>query len=194
MNIEIRELDTTNARLLSDSLAMLNRTQGEGLFKESYLTDMNNNPHGLTLCGFLDDKLVSVGCSEIIDDFKYYTSFDSDIVERFQNKKIGSLSTLCVREDLQGKGIGQLLTKKRMQWLQSQKCDLVIGISWVSGLAHTSKRVFEKLDFKAVKEVPDFFKAGALKHPFDCPGCKSHPCACSAILYEYSFKNSSLHS
>ena len=67
--------------------------------------------------------------------------------------------------------------------MASQKCDLVLGVSWVSVLSHTSDRVFDRLGFQPVNEVPRFYQESAITHPFDCPGCKVRPCACAAILY-----------
>ena len=72
-----------------------------------------------------------------------------------------------------------------MNWLENQGCGLVLGVSWASGLPHTSNRVFEKLEFRAVNSVKQFYREGAIEHPFECPGCKIRPCEYSAILYDY---------
>ncbi len=194
MNLEITELDVNNLELLKEALNMMNRTQGEGLFNEYYLIKKANSSDAIILCAFLNNKLVSVGGAEIIDNFEYYKPFENNIVERLKGKKVGSLSTLCVREDLQGKGIGQTMIKKYLDWLKNRRCDLVLGVSWSSGLSHTSNRVFQKLGFRAIKEVKEFYKEDAIKHPFDCPGCKTQPCVCAAVLYEYHFKESDCYS
>ncbi len=188
MNIETKELDINNLELLREALNMLNRTQGDGLFNENYLIKKANSSDAIILCAFLNNKLASVGGAEIISNFDYYKPFESNIAERLKDKKVGSLCTLCVREDLQGKGIGQMMTRKRLDWLENRGCDLVIGVSWASGLSHTSNRVFEKFGFHKIKEVKEFYKEDAIKHPFNCPGCKTQPCICSAALYEYNFK------
>ncbi|MCX6113475.1 MAG: GNAT family N-acetyltransferase [Proteobacteria bacterium] len=187
MNIEIVELDINNLELLKESLNIMNRTQGDGLFNEDYLVKKARSTDGVVLCAFLKNKLVGVGCAELINDLDYYKPFDNNIVERLKNKKVGSLCSLSVHEDFQGKGIGQMIARKCLDWLKSRGCDLVLGLSWVSGLPHTSNRVFQKIGFQVIKEVKEFYKEGATKHPFNCPGCKTQPCICSAVLYEYHF-------
>ena len=187
--IKIIELDINNLELLKECLDMMNRTQGQGLFDRDYLINKANSKGAIVLCAFLNKQLIGVGGAEIIDNLDYYRPFDNKIAERLKDKKIGSLCTLCVHEHFQGKGFGQQITRKRIDWLVSQGCDVILGISWVSGLPHTSDRVFQKMGFQKVQEVKEFFKEGAIKAPFDCPGCRVQPCTCSAILYECDLKN-----
>jgi ribosomal protein S18 acetylase RimI-like enzyme len=148
MNLLISELDISDSRAVGAALELLNRTQGQGLFGSKFLTDKASSPEALVLVGSIEDRLVSVGCAEIIKDFDYYKPFDPSIGDRISGSKVGSLCTLSVHEDYQGHGVGQKMTKQRMSWLESQGCDLVLGVSWVSGLTHTSNWVFEKRLFR----------------------------------------------
>lgn len=185
--IKIRKINAENSSELKEALAMMNRTQGVGLFNSSYLTNKIESQNAIALGAFDSNELLAVGCAELINDFSYYIPFDENISLKMKNQKVGSLCTLCVREDLQGKGIGQLLSQWRMKWLKEEGCFVVLGVSWASGLMHTSDRVFKKLGFEPVKEVKEFFKASAEKYPFQCPGCRTQPCICSATLYLYNF-------
>jgi ribosomal protein S18 acetylase RimI-like enzyme len=193
MNVVITELNLNDSRVIGESLKLLNRTQGQGLFRSEYLTEKASSSEALVLVGFIDDRLVSVGCAEIIKEFDCYKRFDASIGERMNGSKVGSLCTLSVHEDHQGRGLGQKMTSQRMGWLEDHGCDLVLGVSWVSGLIHTSNRVFEKFGFRAVSEVNEFYREDAEMHPFDCPGCKVQPCECSAILYDYDLKSQASH-
>lgn len=183
MNITIRELTPADEKYFPDGVELLNRTQGRDLFPKNYLHLKTKDPNAKVFAGFDGDKLVSVGIAQLIDNYDYYLPFVPDINEQFKNKKVGSFSTLCSHEDYQGKGIGKKISLKRLDWLKSQKCDVIVGVSWVSGLTHTSDRVFEKVGFSPVKRVDKFYIKQSLEHPFDCPGCKTLPCQCSAILY-----------
>jgi ribosomal protein S18 acetylase RimI-like enzyme len=184
MNFKIVELEHDDPLVIDEALRLLNRTQGQGLFSREYLIEKVNSPEALVLVGFIGDRLVSAGCAEIVKDFDYYRPFDASIGDRIGGNRVGSLCTLSVHEDFQGHKLGQQVSKQRMSWLEGQGCDLVIGVSWVSGLPHTSNRVFEKLGFRAVNQVKRFYQEGAVEHPFQCPGCRVQPCGCSAILYE----------
>ncbi|OUR93532.1 hypothetical protein A9Q84_18860 [Halobacteriovorax marinus] len=188
-NIEIKELHSQDTKILEEALILMNRTQGDGLFNMNYLVSRIERQDALALGAFVDGDLVSVGCAEMITEFSYYVPFEENILERLKGHKVGSLCTLCVREDFQGKGIGQLISKRRMDWLKNNKCNLILGISWLSGLSHTSDRVFNKLGFHLISDVDEFFKESAIKYPFNCPGCHTQPCKCSAALYQYDINN-----
>lgn len=169
--------------IFHEAVDLLNRTQGVGLFPSDYLDLLIPLSQAMVLGAFLGNDLVGVGVAQIINSFDYYLPFDENICLELDGKKVGSFSTLAVIESLQGQGIGQRISHERLQWIKEQGCEVVLGISWVSKLSHTSDRVFEKLGFKSIKRQDDFFKESSLKKPFDCPGCRKAPCECAAILY-----------
>ncbi len=178
---------------LTAALDLLNRTQGDGLFDEVYLQRKLSSDDARVLVAWHQDEIISVGCAELLFDFSYYTPFDPTISRRLQPGKTGSLCTLSVAEPWQGKGIGQQMSRARMQWLLSKGCEAILGVSWVSKLPHTSDRVFEKTGFRQVARVSQFYHEQAQKHPFDCPGCQHQPCICDAILYEWHATDAGTH-
>ena len=182
----IRQITFADEKLFPDALELLNRTQGRDLFASDYLLKKTNSPDARVFGAFLNQELVAIAVAEFINNFDWYLPFDPTI-NSFNGTLAGSFSTLCVKENLQGKGIGQALSHKRMEYLKSRNIPFILGCSWVSGLDHTSNRVFEKMGFEAVKKVDHFFKEMSIKNPFSCPGCNVHPCSCSAILYRLNF-------
>lgn len=184
MNVktEIRVLTETDVEIFPDALELLNRTQGRDLFAPDYLLKKTSSTDAMVIGAFLDRELVAVAVAEFIDNFDWYLPFDPSM-NKYNGTQAGSFSTLCVKENLQGHGIGQALSHKRLEFLKSRGIPFIVGCSWVSGKTHTSNRVFEKMGFRPVKKVEDFFKEMSLKNPFSCPGCNVHPCTCSAILY-----------
>ena len=185
-SIEVSALEAVDLPLIDAALRLMNRTHGEGLFDRDYLVQRIRSPDTVVLIGYLGSEFVAVGYAEIVKSFDYFKPFDADIETRQKHQRVGLLRTLSVMESFQGQGIGQQMTRRRMEWMHEQRCQTILGVSWVSGQAHTSSRVFEKLGFRKVKEVEKFFYKEAIKHPFDCPGCKKQPCECSAVLYELS--------
>jgi GNAT superfamily N-acetyltransferase len=182
--IEIRELDGGDRRLLAAALELLNATQGRGWFADDYLTSRIGRPDALCLVGLRGGEVVAVACAEIVRDLAYYEPFDATIGQRLGGTKVGSLRTMSVRADLQGRGIGTRLSRRRLAWLRAHGCAWALGVSWVSGLPGTSRPVFEKLGFAPVREIAAFYRDAALRQPFACPGCRQHPCVCPAILYQ----------
>lgn len=172
-----------DSRYFKEGLDLLNRTQGLNLFDEKYLVEKTADASALVVGAYEYGNLLGIGVAQVISDFRYYLPFDSKIVEDLASKKVGSFSTLSVQESHQGTGIGSAISKFRMNWLRDQNCEVVIGVSWVSGNTHTSNHTFEKSGFRKVKRVEDFFHDSSLKDPFICPTCGVPPCRCPAILY-----------
>jgi GNAT superfamily N-acetyltransferase len=182
-NVTTRPLTLADQRLVPAALELLNRTQGRGLFDDDYLGRRFRHPESFVVGAFRDEELVGVGVVEVITDLSYYLPFVPEIAEELRHKKVASFGTLAVLESLQGQGIGGRLTRARLEWAGEHRCEVLLGVSWISGLAHTSKRTFEKAGFRAVNERKDFYHASSLEKPFDCPGCRQLPCICGAILY-----------
>ncbi len=182
MKIEIRQITSGDEILFPDALELLNRTQGRDLFGSDYLIRKTTQDTALVLGAFIEKELVAVGVAELIDNFDFYERFDPSL-KNGNGTTAGSFSTLCVKEELQGQGIGKAISEKRLQYLKGKKVPFILGVSWVSGKKHTSDRVFEKMGFRPVNKVEKFFVETSLKKPFECPGCLEHPCSCSAILY-----------
>ncbi len=183
MNITLKELLPSDSNFFSDALEILNRTQGRDLFDANYLHKLFGKTENYIVGAFLNKEIIGIGVAQIITDFDFYIQFDNNIKVEMSNKKVASFSTLAITESMQGKGIGQKISKLRLDWVKKNNCTVVLGTSWVSGLKHTSDRVFEKMGFKAIKRVENFFVESSLKKPFDCPGCEKAPCICGAILY-----------
>jgi GNAT superfamily N-acetyltransferase len=181
--IVVRPLTAQETRLESSALELLNRTQGVGLFSSNYLQRRFQNPESVVLAAFYEQELIGISIAEIIHKFDFYLPFNSRIEDELNNKRVGSFATLSVTEAFLGKGIGSLLCEKRLKWLKSKGCEVVLGVSWVSGFSYNSARTFERTGFTAIAKVDDFFEKSSLEHPFDCPGCHHLPCTCSAILY-----------
>lgn len=179
----IRQLTSEDSAFFSAGTELLNRTQGRDLFAADYLFKKTTEREAFVVGAFEGKEIISIGVAQIIHEFDFYLPFDKNIIEDLKGKKVGSFSTLCVREDFQGKGIGQKVSKMRLDWLVGMKCDVVVGVSWVSGNSNTSDRVFEKSGFRAVSRVENFFVDMSLKSPFICPTCGAPPCTCAAIFY-----------
>jgi ribosomal protein S18 acetylase RimI-like enzyme len=188
MNANIQEIHDCSWDRLDEAVTLLNRTQGEGLFDRKYLRDKIEKPTSCVFASCSGEEVLAVGCAEILSSLEYYLPFDVEIKNRLNERRVGSLCALSVVERFQGKGIGQKMTRARMNWLKLMGCDVVLGVSWVSTLLHTSDRVFEKSGFERKATVREFYKKHALEHPFRCPGCMVQPCECSAILYEYDIE------
>ncbi|MEQ1721610.1 MAG: GNAT family N-acetyltransferase [Pseudobdellovibrio sp.] len=181
--LTIRRLTPIDQHIFAEAVELLNRTQGRNLFDTDYLDIKTKDQNSIVLGAFDNNHILGIGVAQVINDFKFYIPFDPQISDELKNIKVGSLTTLAILESHQGQGIGKKITQTRLEWLKQQNCEVVIGLSWVSGLKYTSDRVFEKMGFRAVKKIEAFFKESSIQKPFDCPGCLSKPCTCAGIMY-----------
>ncbi|NMC44971.1 MAG: GNAT family N-acetyltransferase [candidate division Zixibacteria bacterium] len=179
----IRQMTPDDYQFFPAALELLNRTQGRDIFGPQYMDERTSDPDSFAVGAFAGAELVGVGIARLINEFEYYEPFDSNISSALKDKTVGSFSTLSVHERFRRQGLGRRLSQKRLEWLRKCKCDVVLGVSWASGLAHTSNRVFTALGFTPGKTVANFYHEASVKHPFSCPGCQSSPCRCSATLY-----------
>lgn len=179
----IRTLTVLDEPFFTGGVRLLNKSQGEDLFEPTYLTKRVTDADSYVVGAIAEDRLVAIGVACIVDQFDYYLPFDDRIGETLAQRCVGSFATMCVDDSLRGQGIGQKLAHLRLEWLKEMGCHTVLGVSWVSGLGHTSDRVFEKMGFYAVKKVEQFYHKSSIEKPFYCPGCRAAPCTCSAILY-----------
>jgi GNAT superfamily N-acetyltransferase len=185
--LRIFRAESGHLSLLPECLALVERTQGKGIFEPDYFGRCaSGEGDRLLLIALLEGKLVGIATARVLpeNDFDYYVPFGKEAVERlFQQHRVGSMETASVTESLQGQGIGQELTRHRIRWLSEAGCTAVIGVSWESGLANTSDRVFTKLGFERLSQVRGFYAHDSVRRGFICPVCGSPPCRCSASLY-----------
>lgn len=183
--MKIQQLFSKDKHLFAKAVKLLNRTQGQDLFPANYLDERTADENSYVIAALEGSEVLAIGVAQVIKDLDYYLAFDAEIKSNLENKIVGSFSTLCVTEDMQGMGIGQMLSQLRLDWLKSKSCNVVVGISWVSGLENTSDRVFEKMGFRPVKRVENFFYESSLEKPFYCPGCGAPPLhLCGHHVYE----------
>ncbi|TFH64474.1 MAG: GNAT family N-acetyltransferase [Candidatus Zixiibacteriota bacterium] len=181
--ITIRQMTSNDHQLFPAALELLNRTQGRDLFDRQYMTERTSDPRSFAVGAFAGTELVGVGVAQLISEFEYYQPFDPNISSELKGKTVGSFATLCVHERFRGRGLGKQLSQKRLEWLKERKCEVILGVSWMSGLPQTSDRGFETLGFKTVKAVSNFYRDSSLERQCSCPGCQKSPCVCSAIFY-----------
>lgn len=182
--MHIYTLTPQDEHLLPDCLELLERTQGRNVSSLKWLTKSLHSEDGLILVLLSEQKIMGVAGARVLrPPHDYYLPFGLEIVEKMNSCQVGSFSTMGIHEDLQGKGWGQKLAIQREEWLKSKGCNLLVGISWMSGLAHTSNRVFEKRGFKKVRELKDFFVESSVTENLICPVCQNPPCYCPGAMY-----------
>jgi ribosomal protein S18 acetylase RimI-like enzyme len=163
---------------------LMNEALGRGSFTEEKVAGLAAEPNGrLFAARDPQGTLLGVAHARVLprDGLNFYRVFGA-IVKTLEEKQIGSLFASAVVPAARGRGVGTSLARARLAWLAEQGCNYVIGISWVSGLPHTSRPVFERLGFHILGESNAFFEVESQRQGYGCPVCGS-PCRCVALLY-----------
>jgi predicted N-acetyltransferase YhbS len=89
----------------------------------------------------------------------------------------------CVREDMEGRGIGSAFYERRLNELASRSVLRAYGISWHRPHTVDSRALFEKYGFTSVATI-DHYYCRTDERPH-CPHCEDN-CTCTASLYTRS--------
>jgi GNAT superfamily N-acetyltransferase len=161
---------------------LLNDALGPGTYTPQSVQELAEDPRVLLLGAWKDDVLVGVSGARLLDEnLSFYDAFGSGAAV-LRGKRVGSLQTSALVPAARGQGIGKRLAEARLAWLRENGCEYAVGIAWISGLAHTSRPVFERLGFVPLGESSDVFRELSTREGWSCVVC-GHPCVCPAILY-----------
>jgi GNAT superfamily N-acetyltransferase len=163
---------------------LLNDSLGAGTYAPGALAALCQDPDYHLIAAWLDGALVGAAGAQLLKSSgrTYYARFGAEALALFDRGPVGSLATSAVRADVRGQGIGSRLAAARLAWLRRRGCRHVVAVSWLSGLAHGSARVFERHGFRRLAVVEQFFRSASERDGWSCPVC-GHPCLCSAALY-----------
>lgn len=160
---------------------------GPGWYNVAKFETMSQAPNA-RLLGARDEagKLLGVANAVCLatEDLAFYRAF-GDAADVLEGKRVGALSLSAVAPSMRGRGLGSALMRERLAWLRQQGCDYAVGISWQSGLTHTSKTVFDRYAFTTLATSDTFFERESQKYGYGCPVCGS-PCRCRALFYGLS--------
>ena len=168
---------------LSAAVSLLNDALGAGSYSVVSLEKLCADPNHRVLAARQNGRLVGIASARLIEreGLAFYAHFGEG-ARVLEGRTVGSLHASAVLPDTRGQGVGSALAQARLAWLCERGCDYAVGISWLSGLAHTSKPVFERLGFRALGTSQELFRELSTAQGWGCPVC-GHPCHCASVLY-----------
>jgi ribosomal protein S18 acetylase RimI-like enzyme len=90
---------------------------------------------------------------------------------------------LAVKKGLEGSGIGRLLVEKGMELLEKSDVNAILSIVWKEGASEALHKLLAEFGSKPLITFENYWAADSLEKSYLCPGCKTLPCCCSAVLY-----------
>ncbi len=164
-------------RLLNDAL-------GAGTYRDEDVAALVRDPGYLLVAAHLGDLLVGVAGAKILAPGAEpsLAAFGASNEQLGASRRLGCLDTAAVVSGYRGRGIGMRLAAARISWLRAGGVEVAYAISWMSGQAHTSARVLERLHFTRAGIAHEHFLEMSIRTGYRCPTC-GFPCRCAAVLY-----------
>ena len=110
-------------------------------------------------------------------------NYNDIIVNKTNNLQFGLIKTIVVEAGYKGQGIGTQLVTQCISLLKKQNVYSFYTLSWKSEKKDNSEKLFLKLGFTKLLEVPNYWKQDSLQNNYRCINCGNPPCTCSAILF-----------
>ncbi len=184
---KIRDITTSDDLLLKQASTIYDISLGQGYISPEDLMRYVSNPDSFILLGaVINQTLIGVMLAYPLDQEtsrKYtYTFQEHNLPIPLSDFKIGLIKSVSVRPEYRHRGIGTQLTIESMVRLKSMPCDFFLAVSWVSNKPDSSQKMFEKLGFKNILSINDYWTQESIKEGYLCPNC-GNPCHCTAIFY-----------
>lgn len=153
-----------------------------------FFTDNN----ALSFCKIakVDNKVVGFAMSVVLsqDELIKYLKIEKKDLPKFiaASDNTCVIKTVSVDSNFQGMGIGYKLVKSLIEDCKANNIKDFASVAWKSGETTNIKGILETFDFKAYKEIGNYWTEDSIKEGFQCPSC-GNPCHCSAVIYFGTF-------
>ncbi|MCL6562575.1 MAG: GNAT family N-acetyltransferase [Firmicutes bacterium] len=95
---------------------------------------------------------------------------------------VGLLKAIAVEPAWQECGIGSRLARTALSWLDQHPWSHQVALAWRKPEGCPAGPLLERLGFRAIAVLPEFWRDDSLRRGYICPVCGS-PCRCAAVLY-----------
>ena len=92
-------------------------------------------------------------------------------------KDVGYFKSLFLSPEFRGRGLGPYLSQVAIERMKTRGAKGIAVHSWKESPHNASLRYLSKIGFKAVGEIPLYWN----RVDYDCTGCKTTPCTCTAV-------------
>lgn len=183
----IIDIQPQDSIMLSQASDIYDVSLGQKYIPPEDLLKYANNPSEYILIGStIEDKLLGVMLAFPLDEktarecneaFKKH-----NIPFELPRLSVGVIKSVSVHPEYRHRGIGTRLTLEAMERLRKMSCGLFLAIAWDSGKVESSPKMFEKLGYKSLLDIPEYWYEDSIKEGYQCPNC-GNPCHCKAIFY-----------
>lgn len=168
---------------IGPALSLLHAGLGDGYVDEPSLVDCQKN--GIVLGARGNGGLVGILLARVLDqssarEFETLLQ-NAGATRRLDLTRLGILKSIVVAAPCRGRGIGAALSGAAIERLRQAGCSTLVTVSWASGES-SSAGMFERLGFKQLARVAEFWKDDSIRRGYHCPRC-GQPCTCAAIVY-----------
>lgn len=183
----INDIKASDNQLLKQASEIYDISLGQNYIPSEDLSKYASDPKRFILIGaIINQTLLGVMLAYPLDKktAEEYTHAlqQHNIPTTLPENAVGLIKSLAVRPEYRHRGIGTKLTIESIVRLKEMSCDFFLAVSWVSNKPDSSQKMFEKLGFKNILSVPDYWTQDSIKEGYQCPNC-GNPCHCTANFY-----------
>lgn len=184
---QIQDIKAGDTGLLKQAEQIYSLSLGQNYISADDLMRYAANPEKYILLGAtIDRKLAGIMLA-----FPLNEEIGREFNEAFQKNNVsiflpqystGVIKSVAVHPDFRHHGLGTKLTIEAMARLKRMSTKIFAALSWDSGKPDSSPKMFEKLGYKNVLTVKEYWKQDSEEKQYACPNC-GNPCHCTAIFY-----------
>ena len=133
--------------------------------------------------GYVIGKLFSN--ASFFNSYKKLNTINTREIKK--NKILGMLVSIAVKSKHQNKGIGTKLVIKLLKKFRENNAGMSLMTAWKSKNGVSMHKIADRIGYKAIAEVGNYWKEDSQIYGYHCPECGSPPCKCACVVYVLKF-------
>lgn len=136
-------------------------------------------------------KIIGFAKGEILEKAQFKKSLlktNATIEDKLDGLgSVGFAETICVKEEYRGKHIAHKLADELIHsFREINNIDAICTTVWKTKEGANAKNLVERIGFKYVTEIEEYWYNDSLALNYKCPKCGKPPCKCSMVFYKLS--------
>lgn len=184
VNFHIQKLD---AKHYYKGIDLIDSQLGKNYIKLDDLNKMNTEKNYLCFEATKDGEFAGIAIGMILNVQETLALLKLKNIDfpksAFASERVGIVKTVVVAQEYHAHGIGTALVSKLTEVFELHDIHAIACVAWKHDDTENIGGIMRKLEFRCIKEIPNYWKQESEKDYFVCPVCGEPPCRCQANIY-----------